>query len=252
MTERLQKILSQWGVASRRQAEQMILDGRVRLNGVIVHLGQKADPEHDQITVDDILIQPTNRPQTIYLLINKPLGIVSSCSDPWNHKTVLDLLPSPLRTHHGIHPVGRLDTNSTGALLLTNNGAVTFALTHPSHAIPKTYQVWVQGRPSETVLEQWRRGIVLSERLTLPAEVNVLNVQSQSKTLLEVVLREGRNRQIRRVAEQLGYPVIHLHRVSIGSICLHRLPVGHYRPLNPTEIQFLETQVAAMQQALAQ
>jgi 23S rRNA pseudouridine2605 synthase len=251
MADRLQKILSQWGFASRRQAEKMILEGRVRLNGKVVQLGQTADPAQDQIEVDGVLVQPNNRPQAIYLLIHKPLGVVSSCSDPRNRKTVLDLLPPPLNDQYGIHPVGRLDANSTGALLLTNDGNVTFALTHPSHAIPKTYRVWVQGCPSESALDQWRQGVLLSGQLTLPAEVNILNARNPVKTLLEVVLREGRNRQIRRVAEQLGHPVIHLHRISIGSIELHRLPIGHYRFLNPKEIRFLESQVASMKHVLA-
>jgi 23S rRNA pseudouridine2605 synthase len=245
MNQRLQKILSQWGVASRRQAEQMILDGRVRLNGAVGSLGQKANPEHDQIEVDGILLQSINRPQLAYLLMHKPLGVVSTCSDPWNRKTVLDLLPDPFR-NAGIHPVGRLDAVSTGALLLTNDGEVTFCLTHPSHSISKTYHVWVQGHPSDSVLEQWRRGgIMLEDRPTRPAKLGVLqsvHCEGTIQTLLEVVLQEGRNRQIRRVAAQLGYPVLRLHRVAIGSIRLGRLPPGQFRPLTRTEIDSLKAQ----------
>ncbi len=249
MTERLQKILSQWGVASRRQAEQMILDGRVCLNGEVVQIGQKANPEQDWIEVDGTRIHPSNRPIPIYLLLHKPAGVVSTCHDPEGRSTVIDLVVPSLGLDAGIHPVGRLDTASTGALVLTNNGAVTFGLTHPRHAVPKTYQVWVEGFPHSTTLEQWRNGVMLEEKLTLPAEVRVLD-QGQNQTLLEIVLREGRNRQIRRVAEQLGHPVRQLHRIAIGSIRLGKLPSGQYRYLGESEIKFLQVQAEGSEQAL--
>jgi|SRR6478672_3602265 23S rRNA pseudouridine2605 synthase len=246
MTERLQKILSQWGIASRREAEKMILAGRVRLNGSVVQLGEKANPETDQIEIDGIPLKPSHRPQLIYLLLNKPAGVVSTCRDPRKRPTVLDLLPPELREGQGIHPVGRLDAESTGALLLTNDGALTLALTHPRHRVSKTYHVWVQGHPLESVLQAWRQGVILSGSKTLPAQVEVLQKQG-SQTLLKVVLHEGRNRQIRRVAEQLGYPVLQLHRIAIGSICLEKpganLRPGTYRPLEAFEIRFLQDKV---------
>lgn len=247
MTERLQKILSQWGVASRRQAEQMILDGRVRLNGQVVQLGQKANPEFDQIEVDGKLLRSVDRPQSIYLLLHKPLGVVSTCDDPQDRSTVLDLLSAELRNHSGIHPVGRLDIDSTGALLLTNDGNLTFGLTHPRHSIPKTYRVWVQGQPASADLDQWRRGILLEGRMTRPAQVRILDSRQPDRTLLEIKLREGRNRQIRRVADQLGYPVLRLHRVAIGPIRLGTLPSGQYRLLTQDEIEFLQAQVEQSQ-----
>lgn len=246
MAERLQKILSQWGIASRREAEKMILSGRVRLNGTVVHLGQKANPEKDRIEVDGIPVNSCDRPGAIYLLLNKPDGVVSTCHDPRKRRTVLDLLPPELQEGKGIHPVGRLDAESTGALLLTNDGAVTYVLTHPRHCVPKTYHVWVQGHPPESVLQEWRQGVFLAGRKTLPAPVQVIK-QSDSQTLLEVVLKEGRNRQIRRVAEQLGYPVVHLHRTAIGPILLQqpstKLAPGQYRYLKDFEIRFLQDQV---------
>jgi 23S rRNA pseudouridine2605 synthase len=248
MDERLQKILSQWGVASRRQAEQLIVEGRVRLNGAIALLGQKADPAVDQIEIDGKLIQPVNRPQLIYVLINKPAGVVSTCHDPWNRKTVLDLLPLQVQHDQGIHPVGRLDAESTGALLLTNDGAITFYLTHPSHTIEKTYHVWVQGHPSKAALQQWREGVMLAGRLTLPAKVTVLNANLEDQTKLEVIIKEGRNRQIRRIAAQLGYPVVKLHRVAIGTIQLGDLPSGKYRPLSQAEIDTLGVQAQQVRQ----
>ncbi len=247
MAERVQKILSQWGIASRRQAEQMILAGRVRLNGSLAHLGQKADPNTDRLEVDGRAITPANRPQLIYILLNKPAGVVSTCRDPRNRSTVLDLLPVELKQGQGIHPVGRLDAESTGALLLTNDGALTLSLTHPRYHLPKTYRVWVRGHPPESVLELWRQGVILSGKKTLPAQVKVLKRRSQ-QTLLQVVLTEGRNRQIRRLAKQLGFEVLKLHRTAIGSIQLQLpnepgLPSGHYRFLKDFEIHFLNNRV---------
>jgi 23S rRNA pseudouridine2605 synthase len=247
MAERLQKILSQWGIASRREAEKMILSGRVRLNGTVVHLGQKANPEQDQIEIDGIPVKTASRPKPIYLLLHKPAGVVSTCHDPRNRRTVLDLLPPELQESQGIHPVGRLDAESTGALLLTNDGELTFHLTHPRHCVPKTYHVCLEGNIPEFAVQAWRSGIVLSGRKTLPAQVRVLE-QRGSETLLEVILTEGRNRQIRRVAELLGYPVVHLHRIAIGPIQLKQpgkpsLPRGQYRPLEDFEIAFLQDQL---------
>lgn len=247
MEERVQKILSQWGIASRRQAEKMISAGQVRLNGTVVHLGQKANPETDLIEVNGKPIKPNNRPQSIYLLLNKPVGAVSTCRDCENRRTILDLLPKNLAKGQGIHPVGRLDAESSGAILLTNDGELTFHLTHPRYHVPKTYHVWVQGNPPESVLQLWRQGVELLGKKTLPAQVQVLK-HRENETLLEIVLTEGRNRQIRRVAELLSYPVIHLHRTAIGPIQLQvrgepMLSSGHYRHLKDFEIRFLHNRV---------
>lgn len=244
MTERVQKILSQWGIASRRQAEQMILEGRVRLNGAIAELGQKADPDLDQVEVDGQVIYPQDRPEFLYLLLSKPVGVVTTCHDPQDRRTVLELLPEDLRQGRGLHPIGRLDVESTGALLLTNDGALTHYLTHPRHHIAKTYEVEVVGQLSSSALRQWREGVMLDDRKTLPATVNILN-RNSSGTLLRVVLREGRNRQIRRIAEQLGYPVVRLHRIAIGDVLLQppgksTLRPGQYRSLEKFEIRLLK------------
>lgn len=246
MQERLQKILSQWGIASRRQAEQMILTGRVSVNGTPVQLGQKADPEHDRIEVDGKLIKMANRPQHIYLLLHKPRGVVCTCSDPQGRSTVLDLLSPELGQESGIYPVGRLDADSTGALLLTNDGDLTFRLLHPKHKVAKTYEVWVQGLPPESVLQLWGQGVILEGKKTLPAQVKILKTRPKGdRTLLEIVLKEGRNRQIRRVGELLGYPVIHIHRIAIGPIKLQTrkelLLPGKYRHLKNDEIDFLQS-----------
>ena len=255
--QRLQKILARWGVASRRQAEVMIRNGRVTVNGsVIRQLGTKADPDSDRILVDgkplqasqtsadptapDRLISP---PKLKYLLLNKPPGVISTCFDPKGRKTVLDLLPARWRSQTRFFPVGRLDASSTGALLLTNDGELTLKLTHPRYHLPKTYRVEVSGVPPESVLKRWRKGVELEDGATLPAKVFKKRVlASRQHTILKIILQEGRNRQIRRVAERLGYPVVALHREAIGPLKLADLPVGHYRPLLPEELLSLQSE----------
>jgi len=242
--ERVQKILSQYGIASRRQAEQMMMAGRVAVNGETVKLGHKIDCQRDQITVDGQLLKPNHRPKTLYLLVNKPRGVVCTCRDPQNRATILDLLPASLKQGQGLHPVGRLDWHSTGAMILTNDGNLTLHLTHPRYHLPKTYQVWVKGRPPESVLQQWRHGVILDGKPTLPAQVALLKCQ-RKRTLLQIVLSEGRNRQIRRIADQLGFPVLALHRSAIGNVQLHRddqwhVEKGNYRWLTQQEIHDLQ------------
>ena len=242
MADRLQKIISQYGIASRRHAESMITAGRVTLNGRIAQLGDRADLNQDTLLIDGRPIQ--QRPDFIYLLLNKPAGIVSTCSDPQQRRTVLDLLPQNLRKGQGIHPVGRLDLNSSGALLLTNDGDLTLRLTHPRYHLSKTYHVWIEGDTQALTLQQWREGVMLMGKKTLPANVSVLKRHS-GKTLLEVTLTEGRNRQIRRIAQQFGYKILKLHRIAIDSIHLYvpeslRLASGQYRPLQSNEIESLK------------
>jgi 23S rRNA pseudouridine2605 synthase len=243
--ERVQKILARYGIASRRRAEELIVSGRVRSNGRIVQLGDKADPEIDRLEIDGKKIEPANRPETLYILINKPLGTVSTCYDPRNRPTVLDLLPEDLRRESGLHPVGRLDIDTTGALLLTNDGQLTLTLTHPRYHLPKTYRVWLDRPPRESDLARWREGILLDGRKTLPARVRVLE-KAERHAVLEVILTEGRNRQIRRVARELGYTVLKLHRSAIGRIQLNAAGVlspGQYRFLSPEELNELQNQL---------
>jgi pseudouridine synthase len=242
MTERLQKLLSQRGIASRRRAEKLILDGRVTVNGRIAKIGQQADANCDLICVDGVKLGEP--PRCAYLLLHKPKGIVSTCQDPQGRKTVLDLLDAAWRDGLGLHPVGRLDVDSTGALLLTNDGQLTYQLTHPRHQMPKVYRVVVQGWPSAAALQQWRTGVVISGRKTLPAKVQVKKRRLDHHALLEVTLTEGRNRQIRRVAESLGHPVTALHRIEIGSLALENLPSGRYRLLDVEEVARLKQEAA--------
>ncbi len=234
MTERLQKIIARFGIASRREAEKLILASRVRLNGAIVTgLGIKADLQCDRIEVDGRLISQDLPPEKVYLLLHKPVAAICSRCDPQGRKTVLDLLP----THYShLYPVGRLDYNSSGALLLTNDGDFANCLTHPRHHIPKIYEVWVRGQPDRETLQNWRDGVELDGKLTLPCQVNVMDRRAD-RTQLQIVLREGRNRQIRRIAEQLDCLVIALHRVAIADINISNLAPGKYRHLSEHEIR---------------
>jgi 16S rRNA pseudouridine516 synthase len=230
--QRLQKLIAAAGLCSRRTAEAWIEAGRVNVDGQVSTLGDQADPDSQVIQVDGRLLSARREPTV--LLINKPPGVISTCRDPRGRSTVLDLLPRPLR--QGLHPVGRLDADSRGALLLTDQGELTLRLTHPRFDHAKTYRVWVEGTPLDTTLQRWRRGVSLDGTRTRSAEVRVLQRRSD-RTLLEVVLLEGRNRQIRRVADLLGHPVLDLQRVAIAGLRLGPLPEGRWRHLSRGEWQ---------------
>lgn len=236
--ERVQKILREWGVASRREGEKMILEGRVKVNGITAKLGARADAQRDKIEVDGKILSPKQKPSLVYLLLNKPKGYICTCDDPHQRKTVMDLLPSELKSGCGIHPVGRLDRNSTGALILTNDGALTVHLTHPRYAHEKTYLVTLKGKIPDRLLKKWAEGFMWEGKKTLPAEITV-NYRDDKKTQIEIVLREGRNRQIRRIADLFGYPVISLHRSAIAFLTVSSLSSGKYRHLTPSEIRQL-------------
>ena len=227
---RLQKIISDSGLLSRRKADLLIKQGRVSLNGRQAILGDKADPTSDHILVDGRDL-PRKLNHKVFLL-NKPYGVISSCQDNHGRKTILSLIPSHLR--RGLHPVGRLDFDSRGAILLTNNGDLTLRLTHPKYSHTKTYLVWVSGQPSQSILDNWRRGILLDGKMTMPAIIEVLD-KVKRKTLLKVILKEGRNRQIRRIANLIGHPVQDLQRTSISNINLNGLQEGRWRELKEEE-----------------
>jgi 16S rRNA pseudouridine516 synthase len=240
--ERLQKILASYGLASRRGAEGLINSGRVQVNGlVITELGTKADPDGDRITLDGkpvnfkLNLELNYKPTLEYLLLHKPTGLICSRHDPQGRKTIQSLLPSQ---YHHLYSVGRLDYNSSGALLLTNDGDFANWLMRPRHHIAKVYEVTVQGHPSDRTLQQWRNGIDIDGKMTLPAQVSILEIQRYS-TKLQITIHEGRNRQIRRVAEILGHPVVALHREAIATIHLGNLAPQTYRHLTPEEIQSL-------------
>jgi len=224
--ERLQKLIAGSGLCSRRHAETLLRQGLVQVNGQVAHLGDQADPALDQIVVAGAPLAAP--PPRLTHLINKPPGVLCTGSDPRGRPTVLDLLPDRWRHRHGLHPVGRLDADSRGALLVSNDGALTLRLTHPRFGHRKTYRVWVEGHPSAETLNQWREGVPLDGVASAPVELRPLRHNRQA-TLLEVGMGEGRNRQIRRTADLLGHPVRDLQRLAIGPLTLGPLEEGQWR-----------------------
>jgi len=231
--ERLQKLIAAAGVCSRRRAEELLRQGRVRLNGRTASLGERANPDQDQISIDGCPLNP--RPASLTLLLHKPVGVLSTCHDPQGRPTVLDLLPPDLRRGQGLHPVGRLDADSRGALLLSNDGDLTLRLTHPRFGHPRTYRIWVAGHPEPTTLQRWAAGIPLDAHPCQPVQIRPLGARG-ANSKLELVMREGRYRQIRRTAELLGHPVLDLQRVAIGPLRLADLAEGHWRRVTPGNV----------------
>lgn len=232
--ERLHKVLAHAGVESRRAAEEMILQGRVAVDGTVVTtLGTKVDPEHDAITVDGKPIP--RRVKKVYLMLNKPAGYITTVYDPEHRPTVMDLVPHKTR----IYPVGRLDTFSEGLLLLTNDGEFANIVAHPRHSHEKEYHVAIPGTVKEADLRALREGVVIDDYRTLPAQVRVLSSDGKT-TWLSMTIVEGRNRQIRRMLHVLGYRVERLVRVRIGPLWLGALQRGSYRHLTPTEVSKLK------------
>ena len=227
---RIQKLISGSGLCSRRKAEQLLNEKRVLVNGRTAKLGDKADRDCDLIVVDGVPLLGKTASKVI--AINKPKGVICSCSDPQGRLTIIDLLPAEERK--GLHPVGRLDKDSRGIILLTNNGELTLKLTHPRYSHCKTYMVLVEGKLSQESIEQWRKGIILNGRKTREAYVE-LTEQLNGRSLLKIILKEGRNRQIRRIAEILGHPVIDLQRISIEQITINGLSEGKWRILEEKE-----------------
>jgi pseudouridine synthase len=242
---RIQKIIAQAGIASRREAEEWIREGRVSVNGTAARLGDRADPARDSIRVDGRRIAPRSGPKT-YILLNKPKGYVTTVSDPRQRDTVLDLLPGGLR--RGIKPVGRLDVQTEGLLLLTDDGDLARDLTHPSSGCPKEYRVKVSGQPAEGDLDRLRRGVFLEGRKTRPARIERISTTARGEegnTWFRVVLTEGRNRQIRRMFETIGHPVTKLKRTGIGPIRDESLPAGAHRRLSQKEVAALKSALRA-------
>lgn len=233
MEQRIQKILAQMGVASRRKAEGLIEEGRVTVNGKIATIGMKADPAKDHIKVDGKLL--TKPEPKIYLMFNKPTGVVTSLFDPEGRPTVKDFLKG---IKYRVFPVGRLDYNSEGLLLITNDGDFAYSILHPSKRIPKTYVVKVKGTIDEITMDKLREGIRLEDGLTAPAKVKKIR-QSDSNSWVEITIYEGRKRQIRRMFEKVGHPVIRLKRIAIDGIKIGDLKPGEIRHLTSEEIKRL-------------
>jgi 23S rRNA pseudouridine2605 synthase len=239
MQQRLQKILAQAGIASRRSSESLIADGRVSVNGTTVReLGTKADAEADDIRVDGRRLRSAERKR--YLLLNKPSGYVSTRSDPQRRPTVIDLLRG---VREYVYPVGRLDYDTEGLLLLTNDGELAATMTHPRHGVPRTYRARVAGVPDEGALQRLREGIPLDGKRTLPAEAALAGAprRGAKDSMLTLTIREGRNRQVRRMCEAVGHPVSALRRTRIGPILDEALPRGAWRELTAAEISSLRS-----------
>jgi len=235
MEQRLQKLIAAAGIASRRHAEELITAGRVTVNGeVIKELGTKADPEKDHIKVNGKLINPQLQSrEKIYVLLNKPKGYLSSVSDPEERPLVTELLPPSLGK---LHPVGRLDFNTEGLLILTNDGDFTNYVTAARNRVEKVYEVKVKGVPTEAGMGRLRRGVTLEDGTrTAPARITKLN-ETQTNAWYEVLLHQGRNQQVRRMFELIGHSVLKLRRTRIGFLNDENLKPGHWRFLSPAEV----------------
>lgn len=242
--ERLQKIIAHAGFASRREAETMIREGRVTVNGRVAELGSKADPAHDHVKVDGKLI--TRAEPHRYILLYKPKEVMTTVEDPEGRKTVIQLVKG---VRERIYPVGRLDYHSEGLILLTNDGDLAFKVSHPKHGSVKTYHVKVRGIPEERIVDKLRRGITIDGKRTLPCEIDRMKTTGRStgrrddegNSWFEVRLREGRTQQIRKMFQAVGHPVSKLRRVAIGPISDPKLTPGDWRELTPREVKMLAT-----------
>jgi len=236
MLERIQKIISAAGVTSRRAAEQLIIEGRVRVNGkVVTELGTKADAENDHIKVDGKLINPSQ--PKIYLMLNKPAGYVTTLSDPEKRQTVQDLLKG-VKTR--VYPVGRLDYHTEGLLLLTNDGDFAHRIMHPLHGFSKTYQAKIKGVLDDKTIAILEKGVYLEDGRTAPAEIRKIR-KEVANSWIEIIIREGKKRQVRRMLERVGHSVVKLKRTKIGFVPLGDLPLGAYRHLTREEIEALSS-----------
>ncbi|MFN8022289.1 MAG: pseudouridine synthase [Acidimicrobiales bacterium] len=227
--ERLQKVLATRGWGSRRVCEELIASGRVTVDGEVAVLGRRVDPEHDRIEVDGVPIGA--KPGLVYYLLNKPLGVVTTAHDPQGRRTVVELVPDDPR----VYPVGRLDVNTEGLLLLTNDGDLAQRLTHPSHGVEKEYLVEVDGgMVQQGKIRALRDGIELDDGMTAPAQVS-----QPSPGVLRITIHEGRNRQVRRMCEAIGHPVVRLVRVRIGTLSDRTLRPGQWREVTQAELKAL-------------
>ena len=239
--QRIQKVLSDQGVCSRRAAEKLIDEGRVKVNGHPVTLGDKMDPDFDKVSIDGKSVRIVRKRQYTYLMLNKPRGYITTASDERGRKTVMDLLTGVDRR---VYPIGRLDKDSEGLLLMTNDGAFAQAVTHPSGGISKLYRVTVQPRADEAQILKLSSGVVLDDGTkTMPCAINVVT-DEPGRTVMEMTLKEGKNREIRRMCEAVGLEVIRLKRNAEGVVKLGMLQPGKYRELTKAEVNGLRAAAA--------
>lgn len=233
---RLQKFLARAGVASRRASEKLIEAGRISVNGqVVTELGTKVDPEADEVRLDGAPVRKAA--EAVTLMLNKPAGYLTSMKDPQGRPCVAQLVP--LDEFPALYPLGRLDYDTTGLLLFSTDGELGNAVLHPSHHVDKTYRALVKGKPSEAALDRLRSGVVLDDGPTQPAEVRLAGRKGKN-AYVEIIIHEGRRRQVKRMCEAIGHPVLQLHRVSFGPLELGDLPEGKYRVLSEQEVAALE------------
>ena len=233
MEERLQKYLAQCGVASRRKCEELILQGRVQVNGgTVTELGTKINPEKDKIKFDGKDVKQSQK--LVYILLNKPIGYVTTADDQFGRDTVLDLV----KVKERIVPVGRLDMYTSGALILTNDGDFVYQVTHPKHEIEKTYTVTIKGIVQNNEVEHLRSGVKIDDYITKPARVKILKTDTEKDiSRLEITIHEGKNRQVRKMCEAIGRKVLALHRSKIGNLGVKDLELGKWRYLNSKEVK---------------
>ena len=231
--ERLQKLLAAVGFGSRRACEELIADGRVTVDGKVAELGQRVDAKGAVVEVDGVPVSV--RPGLVYYLLNKPRGVVTTASDPQHRPTVLEMVPAQPR----VFPVGRLDADTEGLLILTNDGDLAYRLAHPSFGVEKEYLVEVEGKPTPGELRRLRVGVQLDDGVTAPARASL--VQDRG---VRLAIHEGRNRQVRRMCAAIGHPVVRLVRIRIGPLADRDLPPGQWRPITYEEVRALEESVA--------
>ena len=240
---RLQKFLARAGVASRRGSENLMTAGRVRVNGQVVsELGSRVDPHTDTVTVDGREVHLAD--SAVTLMLNKPAGYLTTMSDPFNRPTVADLVP--VSRYPGLFPIGRLDFDTTGILLFSTDGELGNGLLHPRHHVDKSYTARVEGRIGLKQIQALREGVALEDGMTLPAEVELIKAH-RSSSILRITIHEGRKRQVRRMCEFVGHPVLELNRCSFGPLSLGDLPQGSWRLLSNSEITSLRRAAQALQ-----
>lgn len=245
---RLQKMIADCGIASRRKAEELIAEGKVRVNGRVAQIGDKVDPKNDKVTVGSKKLVPQNH-RKIYIMLHKPRGFVTTMDDELGRKCVAELVKD---VEQRVFPVGRLDRDSEGLLLMTNDGEFANCISHPRSHVSKTYRVTVRQQVTEDMLAKLSEGLMIDGQMTLPADVNLI-VKEENRNVMLITLYEGRNRQIRKMCEELGLEVIRLKRIAIGNVKLGMLKQGDWRELNDDELRSLNAsaQISAARQKRA-